>query len=177
MKKFVIASLLSVSMVSLAVAADLPVVKSDETIVPVTFSGFYAGIGSGLNWTNHNSASASGSIFTGYSFRTGDVYFGPEISFDYLNRNGLNYKGNINGKLGYALTDDLAVYGLAGYSIGRFNIDGNHFKSGYNVGAGVEKYLTENISAKVEYNFARFPSFDSDNHAVNFGLSYHFDSV
>jgi outer membrane immunogenic protein len=80
----------------------------------------------------------------------------------------------LTARLGVALDPRTLVYGLAGYSEaeisvnGFYGVDGDFsttidesgWRSGFVVGAGAETMLTENVSLKGEYRFARYSGLD-----------------
>ncbi|MBH0238507.1 outer membrane protein [Methylobrevis albus] len=100
-----------------------------------------------------------------------------------------NVGGTVSGRVGYAF-DNYMVYGKAGVTVvdadAKFNggKDSNTHVGGV-IGAGVEAALTENITARAEYNYtdtnaktyvsgAQSQKLDLDGHAVKVGVGYKF---
>jgi outer membrane immunogenic protein len=77
----------------------------------------------------------------------------------------LPWFGTLRGRLGFASADDLLLYGTGGIAWGRvktevsgqngstvpFNSDASTTKTGWTLGAGVEKAFASNWSVKLEY--------------------------
>lgn len=138
-----------------------------------------------------------GGVFGGYNFQHGQVVYGIEADANYSDVDGNNagetartrYDGSVRGRLGYAVTDDVLVYGTAGVAIDRHRVTGiagdrtTKALVGYTVGAGVDAKLTENVFGRVEYRYSDygdkyFNSVGSDvearNNRVTVGLGYKF---
>lgn len=90
-------------------------------------------------------------------------------------------------RLGFLTDPQGLVYARGGYSNARFNLDdgGTRFsenRDGWTVGAGYERALTQNVSARIEYGYSDFGrdrlSANADlkytRHAVNAGLNLRF---
>ena len=105
----------------------------------------------------------------------------------------------IKGRIGYIFNNDKTLgYMTGGYTTGRVkhltrnfysSIDGADTKSqdGYIVGFGVEHFLNNKVTARVEYNYTEFNEesyrnniyssdmkMNLDFHSVQVGLAYHF---
>ncbi len=120
---------------------------------------------------------ANAGVRAGYRWQRDRWVFGPELGFE-----GGDIKGDTDGviagvpleaeaqiknvlalrlKTGYAVGPDMLVYGIAGvaradvdFTVGE--IEENYKKTGYVVGLGVEKQLTEKWSVTGEYEYANF---------------------
>jgi outer membrane immunogenic protein len=73
---------------------------------------------------------------------------------------GHNYSWSVGARLGTLLNPATLVYGTAGYAQAEFEFNGaanasNAFE-GYFVGAGIEAFLHENWTLKLEYRFSDF---------------------
>jgi opacity protein-like surface antigen len=80
----------------------------------------------------------------------------------------------VTGRLGVHLDPRTLVYGLAGYSEAEISVHGHYdvdddfstpidesgWRSGFVLGAGAETMLTQNVSLKGEYRFARYRGMD-----------------
>ena len=122
-----------------------------------------------------------------------DVYFAPEQDFAL---GGTTYNADsqflstLRGRVGYAF-GNFMVYGTGGLALGMAEVtssaggsdDATHL--GYTVGAGLEAALTQNITARVEYNYLDLGSetydlgadsleADLDAHMVKVGVAYKF---
>jgi outer membrane immunogenic protein len=96
-----------------------------------------------------------------------DYDFGSNISTD-LSISGYgsgslglidhNYSWAVGGRLGFLTSPSTLVYGTAGYTQADFDyIDGHLSETfdGYFVGAGIETFLRDNWTLKLEYRFAQ----------------------
>lgn len=122
----------------------------------------------------------------GYGIQRGNWVFGPELSFeggkakdDFSNADGsastkIKHVIALRGKLGYLVSPDTMVYGMAGPAsakISEYNVDStgsgpagapvtliedSFTRSGYVVGLGVEHRFNENWSLTGEYEYANF---------------------
>jgi outer membrane immunogenic protein len=95
--------------------------------------------------------------------------------------------GLVYVKGGYAYSDNRDTLTLAGAPVA-FALDANH-RDGYTVGAGVEYLITQNWSAKGEYQYYNFGdtrfvtpavlvpfgSFHNDEHVFKLGVNYRFN--
>lgn len=126
--------------------------------------------------------------------RTGSSYFGDNVGNAFRLKQGRTF--NATARLGYLVSPTGLVYARGGYSNAQFKVDDfvgdrDHTnKGGYTVGAGYEQAITQQVSARVEYNYSHFgrDRFNSlsdftavDNAALRYnrsavtaGLNYHF---
>ena len=98
-----------------------------------------------------------GGIFADYDF--------SNISTDVsLNGEGISlehsYSWSIGGRLGFLANPTTLLYGAAGYTQAEFDFGplGSPTFSGYFVGAGIETFLRQNWTLKLEYRFTQFDS-------------------
>jgi outer membrane immunogenic protein len=133
-----------------------------------------------------------GGVFTDYDFGSSissEVFnvfpttaFGGSASIDH------NYSFAIGARLGFLTSPGTLIYGAAGYTqieLDVFRYDTETF-SGYFVGAGIETFLRDNWTLKLEYRYSDFGSetvFDShrvtaeldpSTHTARLVLSYKF---
>lgn len=97
--------------------------------------------------------------------------------------------GSVRGRVGYDLNPFL-VYGTAGVAVANHELSGNgtddeKLAAGYTVGAGVETFVTDNITARVEYRYSDYQKRDFnlggtnvtkgfDDHSVKVGMGVKF---
>ena len=121
------------------------------------------------------------------------------IDSNYAIKTKIEQDVSIKGRLGYVFNNDKTLgYVTGGYTNGRvkhlnrnilFSEDGADTKSqdGYIVGIGVEHFLNNKFTARVEYNYTEFNEetyrnniynadmkMNLDFHSVQVGLAYHF---
>lgn len=141
-----------------------------------------------------------GGIYAGYNFRIDHMLLGVEVDAMYSTIDEINSFGNeletgfqtaAKVKAGF-VHDRFALYGIAGVIAAKAEFgrpargisDSNrHF--GYTLGAGVEAFITESISARLEYQHTELNKqtyniggidfeAEGDANSVSLGFSYHF---
>jgi outer membrane immunogenic protein len=190
------------------VAAATPALAQDA---PNTFNGPYVGVqagwqqdrqtlNAGTTSTSNNTSGFAYGAQIGYDFRLGDAaVLGVEV--DITGTTGstsftgfdINAGRTISSTLraGYLLDPQGLLYVRGGYRNARFTIDnttGNDVSSnrdGWTIGAGYERYITPNISGRLEYNYTGLGndalpstnvsrSVDYQRHAITAGVNYRF---
>jgi outer membrane immunogenic protein len=159
------------------------------------FAGFYGGLGAtsssvtlGVPAPAYSASAIGPSVLVGYNYAVSPNFilcaeatyaFGvatfPIAGISFKNEASLRLRG------GYAINNTL-IYGAAGYGISKLQPPGTSSNGqGWLVALGVEQMLTQNISARVEYSYAKyanFPTFGSGleavSNAITFGVVYHF---
>ena len=121
------------------------------------------------------------------------------IDSDYAVKTKIEQDVSIKGRLGYVFNNDKTLgYITGGYTTGRIKLiqrdydtdrEGADTKSqdGFIVGMGIEHFLNNKFTARVEYNYTEFSEesyrnsiydtdykMNHDNHSVQVGLAYHF---
>jgi outer membrane immunogenic protein len=97
-------------------------------------------------------------VFADYDFGStisSDVsLFGASASIDH------NYSWAVGGRLGFLASPSTLLYGTAGYTQAEFDYAGLTSKAfdGYFVGAGIETFLRQNWTLKLEYRYSQFNS-------------------
>jgi outer membrane immunogenic protein len=149
------------------------------------WNGFYVGVGIGAGAVVHdynetvncceystNSVDLGGdgifgTVTIGYDrvLRPGwvggvfaDYDFGSNISTN-VSGNSIdqNHSWSIGGRLGFLTTPSTLIYGTGGYTQSEFDVvDSSKTFNGYFVGAGVETFLRDNWTLKLEYRFSKF---------------------
>ena len=182
-----------------------------QTAPADAFNGFYVGGQAGWQRDTQNleigdtsiGEGASGFAYgaqAGYDFKLGgSAVLGAEVSL--TGRTGeTNFEDfdlsqgrtiNATARLGI-MTDPMGLfYVRGGYSNARFTADDgfervSENRDGYTVGAGYERYLTQNVSARLEYNYSNYGTdnlselFEANSelkyyrHAVTAGVNFRF---
>ena len=144
-----------------------------------TWAGPYAGVSLGYGFASRTNARVGaiqnegfvGGGFAGYNFQSGGLVYGLEGDVNYngirgsragtTSRSGID--GSLRARFGYAITDNVLIYGTGGGAIERRTISDaagsdTNAMFGYTVGAGVDALLTQNIFGRVEYRFTDYGS-------------------
>jgi outer membrane immunogenic protein len=149
-----------------------------------TFSGFFVGAQTGWqgdrvnipNDTTGQSVSKDGWQYgaqAGYDFRLDRVVLGVEAMIsgssgtgEAIDTAGNSYKLNagttfgFSGRAGYLVSDPVLLYGRVGYTWASYNyvfnnsIESSYDQDGIVVGLGAEYQFSENISARLEWNYS-----------------------
>lgn len=150
---------------------------------------------------------AVGSVHAGYRWQNNNWVYGAEVSAtggnveDTLDAGGytasekMKYAVGLKGQLGYLVTPETMVYGSVGATHGKFDVayDGpggtvndDFSKTGYSLGLGVERKLTDAWSVRGDYEFMNFGDetvtaadgsssrFEPEVHKVSLGVNYNF---
>ncbi|TXH80836.1 MAG: porin family protein [Rhizobium sp.] len=170
-----------------------PPVAQDVAPAVNNWSGFY--IGGAGQWNaghfnhNGNSYGFGGQAFTGYNWQQGQIVYGVEGDLGYSDsdntRNGLTAKngvnGSVRGRIGYDF-NPFMLYGTAGLALGQNKLsDATSSESktavGYTVGAGAETFITNNITARLEYRYTDYGKKDFNLDSGRFSRGYDEQSV
>ena len=100
-----------------------------------------------------------------------------------------SWEASLRARMGYALEQNL-FYGLAGLNTSRVTVSNGgssdtNWMTGWTVGAGIERQLTENITGRIEYDYSRYgktefqtagPNRDVDltDHGIKLGVGLKF---
>ena len=211
MRKLIIAlvaSAASIASVSAAAAADaidsVPQAPSaPAATAPVgDWSGAYVGATGSWNWgpiKNSGYANAVGiGGYGGYNFQDGQLVYGLEGNLDYngaqrttgtiKTETGVN--GAIRGRVGVDM-NPFMLYGAAGVAAASVKVSDTAGNSdtrgviGWTAGVGAETKITDNVTARVEYDYTSFGnrtyvlggtnvSRGYDQNAVKVGIGYKF---
>ena len=151
-----------------------PAAEYSEPVVK-NWSGAY--VGGTATWQNgkfngqgNNRAHGfGGGVYGGYNMQSGQMVYGGEADLNYSgvdkSANGFKAKqganGSIRGRVGVDLNPVL-VYGTAGVAASNFDVKkpgvGNDDATmlGLTAGAGVEAFVTDNVTARVEYRYTDY---------------------
>ncbi|KQW30970.1 hypothetical protein ASE36_01345 [Rhizobium sp. Root274] len=121
-----------------------------------------------------------GTVYGGYNMQSGSIVYGAEADLSYAGEDGSagstgggaslkgtqGVNGSVRGRVGYDL-NPFMVYGTAGVAVGNHELKGagdsdEKLAAGYTVGAGVETFVTDNITARVEYRYSDYQKRDFD---------------
>lgn len=153
-----------------------------------TFSGFFVGAQTGWQQdqakvpsdTINQDVSTDGWMYGaqgGYDWRLSNFVLGLEAmisgssgSSESIDTAGNSYKLNagttwgVSGRAGYVVAEPVLLYGRLGYSWASYNyvfnqsIEQSYDQDGITVGVGAEYQFNQNISARLEWNYADFGS-------------------
>ncbi|MGY5779115.1 outer membrane protein [Rhizobium sp. LEGMi135b] len=170
-----------------------PPVAQEAAPVVNNWSGFY--IGGAGDWNkghfnhNGNAYGFGGQAFTGYNWQQGQIVYGVEADLGYsgadATRNGLTAKngvnGSVRGRLGYDF-NPFMLYGTAGLALGQNKLSDDTSSDsktavGYTVGAGAETFITNNITARLEYRYTDYGKKNFDLDSGRFSRGYDEQSV
>lgn len=140
-----------------------------------------------------------GGVFAGYDYKiTPKVVIGAEAGFSIGADDGFvggsaarqvsvnpKYSIDLTARAGYLVTDNTLVYVRGGYSNVRAGVrlteanvtqSGKDNRDAWVVGGGVERAITPNISARLEYRYSDLSEGHGswDRHQVLLGAAYHF---
>lgn len=135
------------------------------------WSGFYAGVFAGVTDAEVSGTQYGLGVNLGVN-ATFDFYLvGAEVSVQGLNGEiGESVYGQILGRAGLIVTEDVVVYGAGGYGIDLGTPD----EQDYLLGAGVELALTDSVSVRAQY-LRGFPvTGDDASNQFTFGAQLHF---
>lgn len=159
MKEFVVASILALTAVTPALAAD--------------FTGFRAGATIGMADENF----LGDDIFTygvnvGYDHAFGKLITGITAEYQESGKTGVGRDLSIVARIGSTVTDKALVYGLLGYT--NQGIENSPIElDGVRVGLGVEYALTEKVFSNVEYRYSNYER-GVELHQTLIGLGFRF---
>jgi outer membrane immunogenic protein len=186
-----------------------------EEVPSFTWSGLYVGLHAGYSWTDidwqetpafngsHDGRGWLGGAQLGYNWQAGRFVYGVEADISRLGVDGGNPAANhemswlysVRGRLGLTGPDNRTLFYVTGggawadidYASPLGNYSNNHF--GWVIGGGIERALTPNMTARVEYLYYDFDSvtapagtvagggigdLDPSMHTVRFGLNFKF---
>ncbi|MBT0667320.1 porin family protein [Novosphingobium profundi] len=170
-----------------------------------TFAGPYVGAEAGWNEDRVRGADTDigdmdlrdnrdafvGGVYAGYNYKvTPQVVVGAEAGFDMgaddrLRGNGNtidpNYSFDVAARAGYLVTPQTLLYVRGGYENMRARVsnglvEGHDTFDGWSVGGGVERAITDHVSARLEYRYSDLGNNgnDFDRHQALFGVAYNF---
>lgn len=186
-------------------APEAPAAADNFSAPAGNWSGAY--VGGGLTYDfgkftgstdGRDAKDLGGTVYGGYNMQSGSIVYGGEADISYNGEEGSagagltgtqGVNGSVRGRVGYDLNPFL-VYGTAGVAVANHELSGNgtddeKLAAGYTVGAGVETFVTDNITARVEYRYSDYQKRDFnlggtnvtkgfDDHSVKVGMGVKF---
>lgn len=175
-----------------AFAADVitevpPAPAAPVELPPVnTWSGPYAGVTLGWGFAGSTDLPGAGTEietdgftahgFVGWQGQTGQIVYGAEGDLGYNASEGdandftaeSDIDGSLRARLGYAVTDDILLYGTGGVAGKRMEVtdtlpggaSDEQTMFGWTVGAGMDAKVTDNMFGRVEYRYTDYGSED-----------------
>ncbi|MBW3098732.1 outer membrane protein [Pseudohoeflea coraliihabitans] len=157
------------------------------------WAGGYAGVFGGYSWGETDAISdvdgAMGGVYGGYNWQSGNFVYGVEADVGYSGAEGTaagvsaeqGAFGSIRARLGYDMNPFL-VYGTVGGAATNLELNSggasdDQVMYGYTVGAGVETFVTEKITTRLEYRYTDYGSEDFNLGAGTFSTGYDDHSV
>lgn len=182
---------------------------------PFTWTGFYVGTHLGYGWSDvdwqetnpsfngsHDGSGVLAGGQIGYNWQAGRFVYGVEADISRLWVDGgnagssheMSWLYSVRGRLGLASPDNRTLFYVTGggawadidYASLGGSYSNNHF--GWVIGGGIERALTQNVTARIEYLYYDFDSatapagtlaggttdLDPSMHTVRFGLNFKF---
>jgi outer membrane immunogenic protein len=153
----------------------------------------------GLTPIDDDEQALTGGIYAGYDKRVADSFVvGVEGGLDFASDDevagmagGVSYTidpkrtFDLTGRAGYLVNPETLVYARGGYTNGRIEtsvedlagtFSATDNRDGWLLGAGIERQLMSNASARLEYRYSDLSEGDGnfDRHRVLAGISYRF---
>ena len=171
------------------------------------WTGGYIGVYGGYSWLGSD-ASPGGSVdsiegpigggYLGYNYQFDNNWVaGAEVMGGVSGAEGSSggvkveqeWEASLRARMGYAFERSL-LYGLAGVGVTGFEATAgggsdNQVSLGWNIGAGIETKVTDNVSGRIEYNYSDYEkqdfstgagktSADLDGHTIKLGVGLSF---
>lgn len=172
-----------------------PAAEYSEPVAAGNWAGAYAGVAATYQkgeFDQTGSANADGlggSLYGGYNMQNGQLVYGVEGDIGYSGVDGANgavtmeqrANGSLRGRVGVDLNPVL-VYGTAGIAatnakaVDATSADKNTHL-GWTAGAGAEAFVTNNVTARVEYRYTDYSSKDYSLDSGNFSSGFDEHSV
>ena len=135
------------------------------------WTGFYAGVFGGVQNGEASGAQYGGGIVAGVNAQFDFYLVGTEVAVQGLTGDvGNTSYGQILGRAGLVVTDDVVVYAAGGYGIDL----GAPEESDALVGGGVEMALSESVSVRAQYLHGFPVSGDNPKDQFSLGANFHF---
>ena len=194
-----IASTVSMVAFQAAHAADaideVPQAPAAEYSEPVVKNWSGAYVGGTADWSHgqfdgtggRGAAAFGGGLYGGYNMQSGQIVYGAEADVNYSGNDATNptrtmeqgVNGSLRGRVGIDLNPVL-LYGTAGVAAANAEMSNAAGKDdrnllGWTAGVGAEAFVTNNITARVEYRYSDYSKkdFNVGGTAVRAGLEDH----
>jgi outer membrane immunogenic protein len=135
-------------------------------------------------------ASFVGGVYAGYDYQvTPHIVLGVEAGFDLAADDASrvggalidpNYSFDVGARAGYMVGEKTLVYVRGSYEnmraqVQNGSVSGHDTFDGWGVGGGVERFVADNVSARVEYRYSDLSNGGKfDRHQALVGVAYHF---
>lgn len=142
----------------------------------VDWDGFYAGVYAGGTATVGDTGVPAGTDLTvGLALGANQVFNFFLVGAEVAVQTGLGgdeavIEGQVLGRGGILVTDDLLAYGAAGYGSELGTPGNDHLL----LGGGVEVSVTEGVSLRGQYLYGHALSAPTAEHQISFGANFHF---
>ncbi len=166
-----------------------------EAPAPVkNWAGAYLGGYGSYDWgrfgDGDRDGDLGGGVYGGYNFQSGQIVYGVEADVGYNGEESspqadidgeAGWNGSLRARVGYDMNPFL-IYGTAGLALQDNELTNtvtgasdSKTAVGYTVGAGAEAFVTDNITARVEYRYTDFGSdtYDIGGSPVSSGYDDH----
>lgn len=163
-----LATVAGAALTTATLAAD-PIVMYDPVPVVENFTGFdWEGVYGGLYVSLQDVPSTFGiGGNVGVNLLLDPVLIGVEGDIAWLSNS--TWQGQVHGRLGALVTDNVLIYGLAGF--GSHSVNGGYVP----VGAGIEVAVTDRLSLKGQYEYHWDTNVAAQSaHVGKFGFNFHF---
>ncbi|TDH38914.1 porin family protein [Pseudohoeflea suaedae] len=168
-----------------------------ETAPAYLWAGGYAGVFGGYNWGDTDGVASdtdgwNGGVYGGYNWQADNFVYGIEGDVGYSGADGVSsvgttaeqgVEGSIRARFGYDLNPVL-IYGTAGVAATNLEVTApgggasdDNTMIGWTVGAGAETFITENITARLEYRYTDYGSEDFNLAGTNVSTGFDTHSV
>jgi Opacity protein and related surface antigens len=208
-KMALVAAVFSLPLTIQANAADaiveqppVPPVADVETAPAYLWAGGYGGVYGSYHWGQFDPAiddvnGIGGGVYGGYNWQAENFVYGVEADVGYsgaketvgalTGKQGLN--GSLRARLGYDI-NPFMVYATGGVAATKAKLsnaagEDSNAMVGWTAGAGVEAFVTEKITTRLEYRYSDYGSKDFnlggtnvssgfDDHSVRLGIGMKF---
>ena len=135
------------------------------------WNGFYTGIFAGANVNQGSEAGLGLGIQAGVNAQFDFYLVGAEIAVQGLpGDGGTNAYGQVLGRAGLVVTDDVVVYAAGGYGMDLGGVQ----ESDLLLGGGVELAITDDISVRAQYVHGIPLDGGNEKNQFTLGASFHF---
>jgi outer membrane immunogenic protein len=163
-----------------AVAADIMTVPTSAAApieMPIAegpgfdWSGFYAGVFGGVQDSELDGLQYGAGLNAGVNAAFDFYLLGAEVAVQGLTgETGEASYGQLLGRAGLIVTDDVMVYAAGGYGLDLGDTD----EGDYLLGGGVEMAVTESVSLRAQYLHGFPTDGGNDKNQFTVGAQYHF---
>jgi outer membrane immunogenic protein len=184
-------------------------VAYEQPVAVKNWAGAYVGGTVSHDWGKDSSSTDGrdhkgfgGGLYGGYNMQDGQMVYGGEADVNLGDEKGnagsvlgaaaeskQGVNGSLRARVGYD-TGPVLVYGTAGAALSKNKLYANGTKDsatalGYTVGAGAETFITDNVTARLEYRYSDYQKKDFqvngttvsrgyDDHSVKAGIGVKF---